>query len=81
MSIKKPPLSRRLRSYIIAVYQSGFPENVGAAIGRPWILPVQNPSPSGEYTWIFLSENHKNHSDFWRTSNARPYDPIVVTPR
>ena len=27
---------------------------VGATLGRPWILPMQNPSPQGENTVIFL---------------------------
>ncbi|MBR5292978.1 MAG: hypothetical protein IKU32_08735 [Clostridia bacterium] len=32
---------------------------VGATLGRPWILPKQNPSPQGENTVIFLREIRK----------------------
>ena len=33
---------------------------VGATLGRPWILPQQNPSPQGEKYGYFPSENPKN---------------------
>ena len=32
---------------------------VGATLGRPWILPKQNPSPQGENTVIFLRKIRK----------------------
>ena len=32
---------------------------VGATLGRPWILPKQNPSPQGENAVIFLRKIRK----------------------
>ena len=45
---------------------------VGATLGRPRILQAQNPSPQGEKSGYFPSENPKNYV-FRRASKARPY--------
>ena len=49
-----------------------YVQTVGATLGRPRILPVQNPSPPGETYGYSPSENPKNHV-FRLASEARPY--------